>query len=227
MKRICKYCGKTYEGDPGSSACPECVQKNNRTTIRQRVCSVCGATFMAGPSSKFCPACLAERKREQAARRRRTGTLRPIGSVDKCLSCGQEYIVTGGKQKYCRDCAEKAIRENDRKKSKEWNKANTTPEQRKAERKAAGAEIPCVVCGKLFVPTAPSITCSPECKKIHRKRYKAKYGAEHRESLNEYQRKRIKEKEAAMTPEEHKAYREKINARAKENYNKRKTREGG
>ena len=99
LKRICKYCGKTYEGDPGSSACPECVQKNNRTTIRQRVCSVCGATFMAGPSSKFCPACLAERKREQAARRRRTGTLRPIGSVDKCLSCGQEYIVTGGKQK--------------------------------------------------------------------------------------------------------------------------------
>lgn len=25
MKKICKYCGATYDGDPGSSACPDCV----------------------------------------------------------------------------------------------------------------------------------------------------------------------------------------------------------
>lgn len=35
MKRICKYCGKTYEGDPGSSACPECVGERKKTTIRE------------------------------------------------------------------------------------------------------------------------------------------------------------------------------------------------
>lgn len=227
MKRVCKYCGKTYEGDPGSSACPDCVAKNKKTTIRERTCTVCGATFMAGPSSKFCPSCLADRKREQAARRRKTGTARPLGSTDKCLACGQEYIVTGGRQKYCRECAEQAMRENDRKKSKEWNNANTTPEQRKAERKAASAEIPCVVCGKLFVPTDASITCSPECKKIHRKRACAKYESENREYRNEYQKNRIRKKEAAMSQEEYKEYREKINARAKENFIKRKNREDG
>lgn len=221
MKRICKYCGNTYEGDPGSSACPECVAKNKKTTIRERTCSVCGAKFMAGPSSKFCPSCLAIRKREQAERRKRTGTARPLGSTDKCLVCGQEYIVTGGKQKYCPECAEQAIRENDRKKSREWNAVNTTPEQRKATRKAASAEIPCAVCGKLFVPTDPSVTCSPECRKIYQKRSSAKYESENKEYRKEYQRNRIRKKEAAMSPEEYKAYRDRINARARENRKKR------
>lgn len=221
MKRVCKYCGKAYEGDPGSSACPECVAKNNRTTIRQRVCSVCGATFMAGPSSKFCPDCLADRKREQAARRRRTGTARPLGSTDKCLACGQEYIVTGGRQKYCPGCSEQAIRENDRKKTREWNAANTTPEGRRLMRQAASAEIPCAVCGKMFVPSYTSVTCSPECRKIYQKSSCAKYESENRECRNEYKKNRIRKKEAAMTPEEYKEYREKINARAKENRKKR------
>ena len=25
MRRICKYCGKEYDGDPGSSCCPDCA----------------------------------------------------------------------------------------------------------------------------------------------------------------------------------------------------------
>lgn len=222
MKRICKYCGKTYEGDPASSTCPECVEKNKRTTIRQRVCSVCGATFMAGPSSKFCSVCLAERKREQAERRKKNGTARPLGSIDKCLACGKDYVVKGGKQKYCPDCAEREIRENDRKKSREWNAKNSTPDERKAERKAAGAAIPCAVCGKLFVPTTRAITCSPECGKAYQKCSCAEWEAKNREKRNIYQMNRVKQKEAAMSPEEYKAYRDRINARARENYRKRK-----
>lgn len=221
MKRICKYCGKTYDGDPGSSACPECVEKNKRTTIRQRVCSVCGATFMAGPSSKFCPVCLTERKREQAARRRKNGTARPLGSIDKCLACGKDYVVKGGKQKYCPDCSEREIRENDRKKSREWNAKNSDPNERKAERKAAGAEIPCVVCGKMFVPTSSTLSCSPECRKIYQKRSHAEWETKNREKRNSYQKNRVKKKEEAMSMEEYKAYRDKINARARENRKKR------
>lgn len=222
MKRICKYCGKTYDGDSGSSACPECVEKNKRTTIRQRVCSVCGATFMAGPSSKFCPVCLAERKREQAARRRKNGTARPLGSIDKCLACGKDYVVTGGKQKYCPDCSEREIRKNDRKKSREWNAKNINQDERKEERKAAGAEIPCVVCGKLFVPTTSTLSCSPECRKIYQKRSHAEWEAKNRGKRNAYQAKRLKEQEEAMSPEEYKAHRDKINARQRENYRKKK-----
>ena len=46
-----------------------------------------------------------------------------------------------------------------------------------------------------------------------------------RESRNQYHRERIAAKVAAMTPEEYKAYRAAINARARENYQKRKEKE--
>jgi len=222
MKRICKYCGKQYEGDPGSSACPDCVAEQKRTTIRQRACVVCGATFQGGPSAKYCPACLAERKKEQAARRRITGTARPLGSVDKCQVCGGEYIVTSGQQKYCPACAAEAIREKDRQKSRQWNAKNTTPEDRKTVRKAASAPIKCVICGKLFVPTTKAITCSLECKKQNHINNCAAWEKANHEARKEYQRNRIKAKEAAMSPEEYKIYRSKINARARENYKRRK-----
>ena len=27
MRKQCKYCGKQYDGDPGSSCCPDCAAK--------------------------------------------------------------------------------------------------------------------------------------------------------------------------------------------------------
>lgn len=155
MKKICKYCGNAYDGDPGSSACPDRVAARKRTTIATRTCSICGATFRAGPSSKFCPVCLAERKKEQAARRRRTGTLRPLGSTDRCQVCGAEYIVKSGRQKYCPACAAEAIREKDRQQSRKWNAENTTPEDRKAIRKAASAPLPALSAGKCLSRQTP------------------------------------------------------------------------
>ncbi len=222
MKRICKYCGKTYEGAPESSACPDCVASRKRTTIAARTCTICGATFQGGPSAKFCPSCLAERKKEQAARRRRTGTLRPIGSTDKCLMCGAEYIVTAGARKYCPACSAEAIRKNDNVQSRRWNAKNTTPEERLSVRKAATAPIQCAVCGKMFVPKGVSITCSPECKKKKQQENRRKWERGNSERRNEYRRNMAKAKVEAMSPEEYEAYREKINARARENYLKRK-----
>lgn len=218
MKKICKYCGAIYDGDPGSSACPDCVAARNRTTIATRICSICGAAFQAGPSSKFCPVCLAERKKEQAARRRRNGTARPLGSTDKCQACGAEYIVKSGRQKYCPACSAEEIRKNDRLQSRRWNADNLTPEARKAVRKAAAAPIACVVCGKLFVPASPSITCSPECSRINHDRNRASWEKANKEARNAYRNQLAKAKTEAMTPEELKEYREKINARWRKNY---------
>ena len=48
MKRICKYCGKEYDGDPGSSCCPDCAAAQRATTLRPRTCRQCGVTFDGG-----------------------------------------------------------------------------------------------------------------------------------------------------------------------------------
>lgn len=222
MKRICKYCGKAYDGDSGSSACPDCVSEQKRTTVRDRVCVTCGAAFQGGPAARYCQSCSAERKREQAARHRRDGTQRPLGSIDKCILCGGEYIVTGGRQKYCPACAAEAIRENDRRQSARWSAENTTPEMRRMVRKAASAGIRCVVCGKLFVPTDASITCSSECGRKRRSSSKTEWERANRDMLNAYQRERRRAKAESMGEEEYKSYREQINAKARENYWKRK-----
>lgn len=121
MKKICKYCGAGYDGDPGSSACPDCVRKQRQTSIRQRICRQCGIEFPGGPRAWYCPEC---RRRNQAL---------------KCAA---------------------------------WEKAN-------------------------------------------------------REARNQYHLARIKAKEATMAPEEYKAYRDAINARARENYRKRKEKKNG
>ena len=222
MKRICKYCGNTYEGDPGSSACPECVGERKKTTIRERVCRQCGKTFPGGPRAWYCPECRAERRRESDKRHKNGGTQRPLGSIDRCEVCGGEYVVNSARQRYCPQCAPERYREIDLAQSKAWNADNNTPEKRRAERKAAGAEIPCAVCGNLFVPTDSSVVCSPECRKIYQKRSRAEWEANNREKRNVYQMNRVKQKEAAMSPEEYRAYRDRINARARENYRKRR-----
>ena len=65
MLRICRHCGKTYDGACGSSACPECVDIRRHNIIRQRVCRECGATFPGGPRAWYCPNCRQERERKQ------------------------------------------------------------------------------------------------------------------------------------------------------------------
>ena len=225
MLRICKYCGAQYDGDPGGSCCPDCAAAQRKTSLRPRICTVCGASFMGGPSALYCPPCRWEKRKETDRRHKKTGAKRPLGSVDKCQICGKDYVVIGSRQKFCPECAAEAIRANDRKASLRWNRRNTTPKMRREDRQRASAPIQCAVCGKTFVPHDASITCSPECSRaLHKERLK-KFEAEHRDELNAYQRDRRKQLESAMTPEEYAAYREKINAKAREYYHKRKAKE--
>lgn len=74
--------------------------------VKDRICKQCGKTFPGGPRAWYCPECRSERKKQQAAiRRQRPGPNRPLGSIDHCVVCGKEYVVKGGMQKYCEDCA--------------------------------------------------------------------------------------------------------------------------
>ena len=222
MRRICKYCGAEYDGDPGSSACPDCAARVKKSVLGIRVCRQCGISFSGGPRAFYCPECRALRAKESAARQRKYGTARPLGSVDQCVVCGKDYVVSSGTQKYCPACAPDAVRKIDRAQSTAWNKAFLPPSKRKRERDAAAAEIKCAVCGKSFVPHSAAITCSRECSVALAKRRAAEFEAANRASRNQYHADARRRREAAMSPDEYRAYREQVNARARENYKKRK-----
>ena len=222
MRRICKYCGQEYDGDPGSSCCPDCAAAQRVTTLRTRTCRTCGKSFQGGPRAWYCPECRVERKRETDRRFRRTGPARPLGSTDLCEVCGKPYVVESGRQKYCKGCAEAAVREVDRLQSLAWNRANTTPVQRREERRTSTATIPCVVCGKGFVPRGVSKTCSPACAAQLARRKAADREEKNRDARNARRRELREQKLSKMSEEELAAYRQEINREARENYRKRK-----
>lgn len=137
-------------------------------TLRDRSCKACGAVFSGGPRAWYCPACRLERRRAQDRAykaRKKEGQHRPIGSVDVCVVCGQEYEVAGGNQRYCPDCAPEAIAEVDRQQAMEWyekNKDIINPARKVARRIG---ERECVICGAGY--TAPTATkcCSDACRR--------------------------------------------------------------
>lgn len=84
LDRICRACGRHFEGGPRAWYCPECRADRK-----------------------------AKHKSEYLIRKK-TGQVREIGSTDICVSCGETYTVSGGLQKYCEKCAPKMLREADR-----------------------------------------------------------------------------------------------------------------
>lgn len=205
MLRKCKKCGTEFESRPDASL--SCAEESIRSVIRPRVCQICGVTFPGYPGSKYCPECAEERKkiryREYHARRRR-GVTRKIGSTDVCAVCGAEYIVASGLQKYCPECAPVIMRENDRKKSREWNAANIDYDQQRQERQDAAASVSCPICGKLYRPRiGGTLTCSEECATELRRRKERIYRDTHREQINARRRQlRAERKQAKDAPDE-------------------------
>lgn len=193
MRRLCKYCGAEYDGDPGGSCCPDCAARQRETTLRPRTCRACGATFCGGPRAWYCPTCRAERKAEATRRYRQAGPARPLGSEDLCEICGQPYTVMSARQRYCTGCAEDAIRAVDRQQSLAWNREHTTPDQRRRTRQNATATIRCVICGRGFVPRTVAKTCSPECSMELKRQNMARFEQENREARNAYRAKRRRE----------------------------------
>lgn len=225
MLRICRQCATQYEGAPGSTRCPDCVAKNKKSTVRDRICRTCGITFPGGPRAWYCPGCRAERTREANRRHQRNGPARLLGSTDICTVCGGPYTVTGSRQRYCPNCAPEAIAAVDREQGRRWNAENQPANQRRAQRHAGAATIPCKVCSKLFIPTGAALTCSPECSMELTRQNRSAYEQQNRKNRNQYHKDRLAARIEAMTPEERGAYRQKVNTKARENYRKRKEKE--
>jgi len=185
MQRICKDCGKIFEGRISAIRCPECVELQKHNKKISHVCQTCGKTFVSGMAAKYCPDCVAERRRAQRAdyqRRKSEGQYRALGSTDICELCGKPYIVESSSQRYCRDCGPAAAAAHDRQRAK--NKAKSDPsyyKKRNDEREEATATRVCVVCGKEFVPHSPAITCGPECAHEHKLQYWRQYYKDHPE----------------------------------------------
>ncbi len=75
--------------------------------LTDKPCKQCGDSFMGGPRSLYCPTCKKTRGKVRSKnyyKRKKDGSYRPVGSIDKCVSCGFEYIVSSAAQKYCPEC---------------------------------------------------------------------------------------------------------------------------
>lgn len=140
--------------------------------ILDRECRACCRGFRGGPRAWYCHDCRAERRKNAKAHymeRKRAGHTRPLGSIDKCANCGNEYIVNASHQRYCPECGPAMSAEHDRVHGLEYyhdNKERINPVRN--ERRRVGF-VSCKECGKEFDPKHTcAVYCSPECK---RKRY--------------------------------------------------------
>jgi hypothetical protein len=119
---------------------------------------------MGYPKSKRCPTCQAAANRVSAAAHKRNGPARPLGSTDICQNCGKEYTVESGRQRYCKDCAAEAVGENVRSHKRDYM-ATYEPEHSDEKESNRSYNKVCLICGKIFDDSLPSVTCSPECAK--------------------------------------------------------------
>lgn len=74
MKRVCKECGKIYQGSRHTSFCQECIDWHS---------------FLA---------------RQNYQRQKKAGTLVHVGSIVNCIDCGKEIIKKGRRTIRCESC---------------------------------------------------------------------------------------------------------------------------
>lgn len=181
--RTCTKCGKIFQGDIDSILCPNCARESRKqSTIRDRICIDCGRLFPGGPRARRCPKCRAVRQKEvDRLRRQSGGTKRPLGSIDKCQRCGKEYIVEGGRQKYCPACQRDAALEWQRGRKAEYNKRPEVDQKRRERREKR--QKACVYCLRPFWSSATTNLCSAYCRaeqgRLNRCRTDVKRGQSH------------------------------------------------
>ena len=200
--RLCDVCGQVIPFGSGryrycSQHCADIGERrraNDATAGRSRAsvyttkrCADCGTTFFGHIKSCRCLDCqiLANKKHnKEYAQRVQAGKSRPIGSIDRCEACGKEYIVNGGLQRYCKDCAPEMLRQNDRAASRTWNRAAyATPEAKEKKNASKRQRDPirraCAHCGKMFDVTAHlKAYCSDDCRQAAKRAYYKAYDAQ-------------------------------------------------
>lgn len=168
-KRACQVCGKPFYGSTDCHYCPECAKaKRSDTVVKIRVCKDCGVEFFGGPRARRCPDCAYIAQQETSRRHKKSGTKRPLGSIDKCVICGAEYTVVSGRQKYCSDiCQRKGVLEWQREHKRGYNKVSGQ-DVKKQERRKQAQKI-CVYCLRIFTSDKPTNLCSDYCRKEQKK----------------------------------------------------------
>lgn len=82
--------------------CDDCSKKlRAERTKQEKICEDCGRSFIGGPKSFRCPDCQRKINDRRKQANKYYGAERPLGSTDRCIVCGKEYVVEGGLQKYC------------------------------------------------------------------------------------------------------------------------------
>ena len=144
------------------------------TTLMPQVCTICGAKYMGGPSALYCPSCREIKRREyerESRARQRAGRAVVLGeTVGICEKCGEKFVYQGPRQKYCKKCADEAIRENDRIKGR-GNLRRTIEKhgQRYAdERNAARRVLPkhCKICGVSLAGMQSNREYCDDCREV-------------------------------------------------------------
>lgn len=137
--------------------------------IYDRVCQTCGTNFKGGPRAIYCPNCRAERKRLQKQKYNASGFSRKLGDTDKCVMCGEPYIIKSGLQKFCPDCSKLHSIVTDRNRAIAYYRANsaTINPKRNARRRVPMRR--CIICGKDFQPKSKELVCGKQCRAEYRK----------------------------------------------------------
>lgn len=149
----------------------------------KRACIKCGKLFYGGTDKTYCDECAKVIKSNVM----RTRT---------CKSCGAEYVVNSGRQKYCSDeCQREAVLAWQREHKKGYGQASGQ-DIKKAERRKEKKKI-CVYCGRVFSSNTATNTCSDYCRKKNTKIIE--YRAEIKRGINANIEKLIEERNEYRT----------------------------
>lgn len=168
-EKVCQVCGKPFYGGNDNFYCPNCARdKKLDTVVKIRICQDCGVEFFGGPRAKRCPGCAYKAQQETNRRHKKRGTMRPLGSMDKCAVCGKEYTVVSGRQKYCsKICQRKSILEWQKQHKKNYHKISGQNIKKQARRDTV--KKICVYCLKPFESSTPTNLCSDYCRTEQKK----------------------------------------------------------
>ena len=124
-KHICEDCGAEFVASPTARFCPACRKKRMQANVKvMRHCTLCGKEFAGTPRSLYCPSCRIVKRHinyRNYVERKRAGKAVELGkTVMNCEVCGKPFVVKGGGQRYCPDCAKAAYMESDRQQSRAW-----------------------------------------------------------------------------------------------------------
>ncbi len=207
---FCAVCGKPLPPRRFkycSDACQQAAIKQRRNALspgrhgpklKTIICPDCGREVQAYTKSYRCPECQraadalanAEFKRRKAA-----GKIRPLGSTDLCQRCGQPYTVEAGLQKYCKNCAEIALKEHYREKGIEYYHEKYDNDQLEKEHRNQRRRLPrynaiqCRICGNLFIPeTRHAVYCSKKCAREGHKLACRQWASDNKDKRSEYMR---------------------------------------